>query len=87
MCIKNYDIYRGIIMGIFGNLFDFNNDGRLDALEQGAEFGFFMQMINAQKQDELSAAGLDPQELEQMGYYERREAIQNAGLNPDDYDV
>lgn len=71
-------------MGIFGNLFDFNGDGKLDALEQGAEFGFFMQMMDSIKQDELTAAGLDPYELETMGYSERREALQNVGLNPDD---
>ena len=74
-------------MGIFGNLFDFNRDGKLDPLEQGAEFGFFMQMMDAAKQDELTAAGLDPNVLENMGYSERREALQNAGLDPDDYDL
>lgn len=74
-------------MGIFGNLFDFNGDGKLDSLEQGAEFGFFMQMMDAAKQDELTAAGINLQDLEAMGYYELREALQNAGLNPDDYDV
>ena len=27
-------------MGVFGNLFDFNHDGKLDPMEQGAELGF-----------------------------------------------
>ena len=74
-------------MSIFGNLFDFNGDGKLDPMEKGAEFGFFMQMMDAAKQDELTSAGINPQDLEQMGYSERREALENAGLNPDDYDV
>ena len=73
--------------GIFGNLFDFNHDGKMDALEHGAELGFIMQMMDAQKQNELTAAGINPQDLESMGYSERREALENAGLNPDDYDV
>lgn len=73
-------------MGIFGNLFDFNRDGRLDALERGAELGFIMHMLDAQKQNELIAAGLNPQDLEQMSYYERRETLLNAGLDPDDYE-
>ena len=30
--------------GIFGNMFDFNNDGNLDALEQGMEFMFLDQL-------------------------------------------
>ena len=27
--------------GIFGDLFDFNGDGRLDGFEQAADLGFF----------------------------------------------
>ena len=73
-------------MGLFGNLFDLNGDGKLDAFEKAAEFGAFMQMIDSAKKDELIAAGLDPAELESMDDFERREAIKNAGLNPDDYD-
>ena len=29
-----------MINGIFGDMFDFNNDGNLDAFEQGLEFMF-----------------------------------------------
>lgn len=38
-------------MGIFGDLFDFNNDGKLDTFEKAAEFGAFMQMIESEEQD------------------------------------
>ena len=37
------------------------------------------------KNDQRTLAGLDPQELSDMGYLERREALENAGLDPDDY--
>ena len=74
-------------MGLFGNIFDLNGDGKLDAFEKAAEFGAFMQMIDSVKKDELIAAGLDPAELESMDDFERCEAIKNAGLNPDDYEV
>ncbi len=40
-------------MGLFGDLFDFNNDGKLDSFEKAAEFGAFMQMIDSVKNDEL----------------------------------
>ena len=73
-------------MGIFGDLFDFNNDGKLDSFEKAAEFGAFMQMIDSEKNDELTSAGLDLNELEVMEEHDRREVIENAGLNPDDYD-
>ena len=36
--------------------------------------------------DELEEAGLDTMELEMMEEEERREAIEDAGLDPDDYD-
>lgn len=73
-------------MGIFGDLFDFNNDGKLEAFEKAAEFGAFMQMIDSEKNDELTAAGLDVDELDAMDDYERREVIESAGLDPDDYE-
>jgi hypothetical protein len=74
-----------MVMGLFNDLFDFNNDGKLDALEKAAEFGAFMQIMDAEKNDQLTAAGIDPQDLSQMGYSERREALENAGLDPDYY--
>ena len=37
-------------------------------------------------EDELSLAGLDATELEYMDADERREALWDAGLDPDDYD-
>ena len=74
-------------MGLFGDLFDFNGDGKMDGLEQAAEFGFFMEMMDSEKNDALTSAGLDPADLEDMGYFERREALENAGLDPDDYEL
>ena len=47
-------------MGLFGDLFDFNNDGKLDSFEKDAEFSAFMQMIDSAKNDQLTSAGLDP---------------------------
>ena len=39
-------------MGILGNLFDFNNDGKLDAFEKAAELGMLMQIIESEEQEE-----------------------------------
>ena len=72
--------------GLFGGLFDFNGDGKMDSFEKAAEFGAFMQMIDSEKNEELTSAGLDPIDLENMGYFERREALEEAGLDPDDYE-
>ena len=48
-------------MGLFGDLFDFNNDGKLDAFEKAAEFGAFKQMIESKKSDEK-----DDEDTEQL---------------------
>ncbi len=73
-------------MGLFGGLFDFNGDGKLDMFEESAEFSFFMNMLDLSDEDELSDAGLNIDELELMDDYERREALEDAGLDPDEYD-
>lgn len=46
-------------MGIFGDIFDFNDDGKLDAFEKGAEFGAFMQMVDSCEQDESESDETD----------------------------
>ena len=73
-------------MGLFGDLLDFNGDGKLDAFEKAAEFGAFMNMVDSCQKDELTSAGLDIDKLDLMDDDERREAIEDAGLDPDDYD-
>lgn len=73
-------------MGLFGGLFDLNGDGRLDMFEESAEFSFFMNMLDSSKEDDLSDAGLNIDELELMNDYKRREALEDAGLDPYEYD-
>ena len=78
-----------LMFGIFGDMFDFNHDGKLDAFERASEFDFIhnvMENEEQDKKDELENAGLDVNDLEYMDDDERREAIENAGLDPDDYD-
>ena len=75
--------------GIFGDMFDFNRDGKLDAFERASEFAFIHNVMKNEEQskkDELENARLDVNDLEYMDDHERREAIENAGLDPDDYD-
>lgn len=85
--------------GFFGDLFDFNGDGELDAMERAVDFGMFCEAVEDNEdsglgdessednlEDELFMAGLDPLDLEFMDEEERREAIEDAGLDPDDYE-
>ena len=73
-------------MGIFGDLFDFNGDGKLDFFEKAAEFGMFMQMVESCEQDALESAGFDADTLALMDDDERIEALEDADLDPDDFD-
>lgn len=69
--------------GFFGGLFDFDGNGNLDAFEQTVDAMAFADLM---EKEELSDVGLDVSELEYMSDYERREAIEDAGLDPDDFD-
>lgn len=76
--------------GIFGGMFDFNRDGKLDSIERAAEFHFLNHLTSDSADDddysELEAAGLDVEELEWMDPGERRELLEDAGLDPSDFD-
>ena len=73
--------------GLFGDLFDFDGNGELDVFEESAEFATFMGMMEDSQREELASAGIDLNELEYMDDYEKREAISDAGLDPDEYDL
>ena len=82
--------------GFFGNMFDFNRDGKLDSFERATDFYAFTKLMKEDNSTgylddddddyELELAGLDPEELEYMDEDERREVLEEAGLDPDDFD-
>lgn len=76
--------------GLFGGMFDFNHDGKMNAFERAAEFQFFNDVVMADEDsttdDVLAEAGLDRDELSWMDEDERREALEEAGLDPTDFD-
>ena len=78
---------------LFGGLFDFNNDGHIDTFERVAEIAIVTSMLddsqdfeNEDEMTELELSGLDPEELEFMDEDERREVLEDAGLDPYKYD-
>jgi len=83
-------------MGLFGKDsvigFDYNHDGKIDVMD---DIMFFEDMddedrlrreADALEESELVESDLDFDELEDMDEDERREAFEDAGLDPDDYD-
>lgn len=84
-------------MGIFGDdfgfdsTFDFDGDGELNAFERSEALDFYTSSNSVDEDDEeedmeLEIAGLDRWELENMDEDERRETLEDAGLDPDDFD-
>ena len=77
---------------LYDSDFDFDEDGKLSAYEYSVmdDVVFGHEDTHTSEEDELeddlSLAGLDTIELECMDEDERREALENAGLDPDDYD-
>ena len=82
--------------GFFGSMFDFDRDGELNPMERAMDFFAFNEMTRKDKtnyeegedelEDDLIMTGLDYYELCDMDEDERNEMLEDAGLDPDDYD-
>ena len=77
--------------GFLGDLFDVNHDGELDGFERTLDYMAFEDLTSVDPEeedldDDIELAGLSRDELEWMDEDERREALEDAGLDPDDYD-
>ena len=80
----------------FDRMFDWNDDGKLDSFEQANQFEFEQRMLEEDSVDDdeddddddldLDVAGLDRFDLEMLDEVERHEALEDAGLDPGDYD-
>ena len=75
---------------LYDSDFDFDGDGELNGYESAVMddvvFGDGADPEeNYEMEDELEEAGLDSLELECMDEDERRESIEDAGFDPDDY--
>lgn len=72
---------------------DINHDGEVDVVEMELVFGPVESTGCEDKEDEedvvedaLASVGLDRYDLEDMDEEERREALEEAGFDPDDWD-
>ena len=59
---------------------------REEAIRLTGDDTFYTGSDTLEEEDELEMAGLDIDELADMDEDERREALEDAGLDPDDYD-
>lgn len=80
--------------GILGNMFDLNRDGKMNVFERAAEFAFIEDVLEIEDNEVNSSANLAALEEEDLDFddlalmddWERREVLEEAGLDPDDYD-
>lgn len=75
----------------FDEMFDFNRDGHLDSFEEAMKFEFIEESMKSgssddEDEDGLFGLDLDLDELENMDEDERREALEESGYDPDDFD-
>lgn len=68
----------------FDSLFDTNRDGVLDPVEQGFQLDFLTRQIEEDRSIE-EEDDLDLDDIELMDEDERREALEEADYNPDDF--
>ena len=73
------------VRGSFDRLFDLNRDGALDPAEQAFQMDFITRDMEEQE-DIDDEDELDLDDLEDMDPDERREALEEAGYDPDDLD-
>ena len=71
--------------GTFDSLFDLNRDGMLDPAEQAFQLDFLTRKMKDETCEE-HGGDLDLDDLEFMDEDERREALEDAGYDPDDFD-
>ena len=75
---------------LYDPVFDFDGDGKLNtyvySMMDDIVFGHDDSNSDTEEDDDFTCVGLDRTELEYMDEDERREAIEDAGLDPDDYD-
>ena len=76
----------------FDSFFDLDSDGVLNPIEQGFELDFLERQMKEDElsyetdEDDLELDGLDLDDLEYMDEDERREALEEAGYDPDDFE-
>lgn len=70
----------------FDSLFDMNRDGVLDPIEQGFQLDFLTRQMEEENRSDEEEDELDLDDLDFMDEDERREALEEAGYDPDDFD-
>ena len=70
--------------GIFGGLFDFNGDGKLDSFEKAAEFSFFMEIMSESNKTTSNTTDTFSDNFESS---DLEDALDDAGIDMLDFEL
>lgn len=76
--------------GLFGGMFDFNNDGKMDSFERAAEFGFFMHMMDESEKSNKECKSSTSGGYGYSGFggtTELEDALDDAGIDAYDFEL
>lgn len=73
------------MLGLLGDMFDFNHDGNMGAFEQAMELSFITEVEKELLKKQLEDNNIGPDDFERMNTSERRDALERNGLNSNDY--
>ena len=86
---ESMDFWSRNVENSFDEMFDLNRDGKLDFGEQAFQQDFITRDIesnNGSNDEDDDLDELDLDDLELMDEDERREALEDAGYDPDDFE-
>lgn len=76
--------------GFFGDAFDFDGSGDLDAMELAADYAMFAHVMNYEAFEErvtaLAQAGISLADFRWMNHDEQIQFLVNANLNPEAFE-
>lgn len=76
--------WNGKVDNSYDRMFDYDRNGSLDVFERGLQMHVIDEMCKEDEENDTCSFDFD--ELEDMNEEERREALEEAGYDPDDFE-
>lgn len=76
--------WNGKVDNSFDKMFDFDRNGSLDVFERGLQMQMIHEILEDDEKEDTCSINFD--DLDDMDEEERREALEEAGYDPGDYE-
>lgn len=83
---KSTGFWNRDVENSFDRMFDYNRDGYLDMFEQAIQYEFLEGKMKSTAGDVDESDSFDEDGFDYMDDEERWEALEKAGVDPDEYD-